>query len=383
MALLEHSPIGASSSERWFNCPGSVKLIATVPPQPSSAYAEEGTKAHAYAAEWLITGKFNPALLDDPEMYEAVAEYVRICDGFRHKTGAVHLVEKRFDLSAVYPGCFGTCDFMCYWPDHKLLIVVDFKYGAGVYVDPVKNSQLMYYGLGAYREANQLIEKIELGIVQPRCGDGKYRSWTIDTMDLLDFKNDLIAYATATAQPDAPFKAGGWCRFCPAAAVCPELQQETQITAQMEFAPIAPALFSYDPKDLAKALTAIPKIEAWVKRVNEFAYGELEAGREIPGYKLVDKKPRRKWKDETAAKHHLKAAGYSDAQIFEDPKLKSPAQMEKTLAGAKGLLDGLFDKASSGHTIAPLSDPRPAVHKTTAQEDFAVIETTCVVDPFA
>jgi hypothetical protein len=269
---------------------------------------------------------------------------------------------------------------MCYWPDRKLLIVIDFKYGAGVYVDPVKNSQLMYYGLGAYREANQMIEHIELGIVQPRCGDGKYRSWTIDTMDLLDFKNDLIAYAKATAVTNAPLQAGPWCRFCPAAAICPELHKETQVVAKLEF-PKDQQL--YDPQKLAQALTAIPKIEAWVKRVNEFAYGELEAGREIPGYKLVDKKPRRKWKDEQGAKNHLKAAGYSDAQIFEDPKLKSPAQMEKTLAGAKGLLDGLFDKASSGHTIAPLSDPRPAVHKTTAKEDFAVIETTCVVDPFA
>jgi hypothetical protein len=379
--LLEHSPIGASSSERWFNCPGSVKLIQTVPPQPSSPYAEEGKRAHGHGDQWLTTGKFDPALLDEPEMYEAVAEYVRICDGFRHKTGAWHDTERKFDLSVVYPGCFGTCDFVCYWPDHKLLIVVDFKYGAGVYVDPVKNSQLMYYGLGAFVSLEFPIEKIELGIVQPRCGDGKYRSWTIDTMDLLDFKNDLINYATATAQPNAPFKAGGWCRFCPAAGICPELQQETQIVAREEFSPHCAA--SYDPEKLAQALTAIPKIEAWVKRVNEFAYGELEAGREIPGYKLVDKKPRRKWKDEHAAKNHLKAAGYSDAQIFEDPKLKSPAQMEKTLAGAKGLLDGLFDKASSGHTIAPLSDPRPAVHKTTAQEDFAVIETTCVVDPFA
>ena len=379
--VLEHSPIGASSSERWFNCPGSVRLIQTVPAQPSSAYAEDGTRAHAFAAEWLTTGKFDPALLDDPEMYEAVAEYVRICDGFRHKTGAVHLVEKRFDLSAVYPGCFGTCDFMCYWPDHKLLIVVDFKYGAGVYVDPVKNSQLLYYGLGAYREANQLIEKIELGIVQPRCGDGKYRSWTIDTMDLLDFKNDLIAYATATAQKDAPFKAGGWCRFCPAAGICPELHKETQIVAKMEF-PKDQQL--YDPNKLAQALTAIPKIEAWVKRVNEFAYGELEAGREIPGYKLVDKKPRRKWKDEEGAKNHLKAAGYSDHQIFEMPALKSPAQMEKTVPGLKGLCDGFIDKSSSGRTVVPVDDPRPAVGRLTAKEEFsAVIDTTCVVDPFA
>jgi hypothetical protein len=269
---------------------------------------------------------------------------------------------------------------MCYWPDRKLLIVIDFKYGAGVYVDPVKNSQLMYYGLGAFREANQLIEKIELGIVQPRCGDGKYRSWTIDTMDLLDFKNDLIAYATATAQPNAPFKAGGWCRFCPAAGICPELHQETQIVAKMEF-PKDQVL--YDANKLAQALTAIPKIEAWVKRVNEFAYGELEAGREIPGYKLVDKKPRRKWKDEQGAKNHLKAAGYSDAQIFEDPCLKSPAQLEKSVPATKGLLDAFIDKTSSGHTIAPDSDPRPAVRRSSAQDDFAVIETTGVVDPFA
>ena len=49
-----HAILGASSSERWFNCPGSVNAIAKLPDKYlnlSSPEADEGTLAHEYLAK--------------------------------------------------------------------------------------------------------------------------------------------------------------------------------------------------------------------------------------------------------------------------------------------------------------------------------------------
>ena len=50
-----HSKIGASSKDRWSQCPGSVRLSEGIP-SISSAYAEEGTLAHSLAADWWVNG---------------------------------------------------------------------------------------------------------------------------------------------------------------------------------------------------------------------------------------------------------------------------------------------------------------------------------------
>ena len=41
-----HSLIGASSSERWLHCPGSVRLYAMIPDRRETIYAATGTAAH-------------------------------------------------------------------------------------------------------------------------------------------------------------------------------------------------------------------------------------------------------------------------------------------------------------------------------------------------
>ena len=47
--MAKHAKLGPSSASRWLNCPGSVALCATVPEEPSSEYADEGTFAHDIA----------------------------------------------------------------------------------------------------------------------------------------------------------------------------------------------------------------------------------------------------------------------------------------------------------------------------------------------
>src|SRR3546814_17567355 len=84
----------------------------------------------------------------DEEMVEAVQVFL---DTIRrdYKPGDVLVVEQRFDLSSWYPGLFGKCDAVLYRPSTGELRVYDLKYGRGVPVEVERNSQELYYGIGA------------------------------------------------------------------------------------------------------------------------------------------------------------------------------------------------------------------------------------------
>src|SRR6202142_846621 len=51
-----HSPLGASSAERWMNCPGSTALVASLGPtddQDDPEYRQRGILAHELASRCL------------------------------------------------------------------------------------------------------------------------------------------------------------------------------------------------------------------------------------------------------------------------------------------------------------------------------------------
>lgn len=378
-----HSPIGASGAHRWFECPGSVRLAKSAPPPPSSAYAEEGTFAHAVAEFCLHNRCAPPAEFQGQpvpeEMREAVTEYCEVVMSAVHESGTVDSgFEQRFHLKQIHPDAFGTADAWTYNGEQRLLRVFDFKYGAGVPVEAKGNPQLRYYALGVLLEKpDLLVDTVRVVIVQPRCyhPDGPVRSEDIDALELLDFEADLRRYIAATEDPNAPLVPGEHCRFCPAARICPKLEEKAQALARMEFAPVASApeaLPAYEPQKLAEALALADILEARIKQVREFAYAEAMHGRTPPGWKLVNKQARRKWRDEAEAAEALGLYGLPDDNIYER-SLRSPAQIEKVLGKANAeLLDSLVVKESSGYTLVPESDKRPAV-KLDAKSEFTPV----------
>ena len=397
----EHSPIGASSMHRWAECPGSIKLSEGIP-SITSPYAEEGTKAHDVAAQWL-RGNGKAPECDDDEMLEHVKVYVDHV--YSHLTAdAILFVEHGFDLSEIHPGAYGTNDAAVYVPSQKLLYVDDLKYGAGKYVKALNNPQLKYYALGAMLELQKhghAIDTIIMSIVQPRCltSEGAVRSQTIDAMDLLEFAGDLVVFAKRTAEKDAPLKAGDHCQFCPAMHLCPEIHKVKQMVAKSEFAEGVPAEGTVSQDTLVQALQAVPLLKALIERIDAYAYAEARAGRAPAGYKLVEKRPTRKWRNDETVALELGKLGLTSDDLFEPRKLKSPAQMEKipTLKNNKELLEPMIVKESSGLVLVPNEDKRQA-WKAEAKDEFKAIappvgeitvdvmnflEAPAIVDPFS
>lgn len=370
-----HSKIGASSMHRWSVCPGSVKLSQGLP-NTESVYAAEGTLAHDHCSYRLDQGHWRKDI--DDEMKEAAQVYTTAVlahwNGVQDIPGSFILVEHRFDLSKVHPGLYGTADAVVYDASQKKLTVYDLKYGAGISVEVENNEQLQYYGLGALLTTNAPAKSVELVIVQPRCehSGGQVRRWSFPALDLIDFASDLAKFASRTEELNAPLVSGDHCRFCPAAGVCPKLHEQALEAAQMEFSPST----SYDPVKLSETLAKLDMVEAFAKRVREFAYAEACHGRCPPGYKLVAKQARRRWKgDEQSTLFELaKAFNVPSDMLLDKPSLKSPAQVEKIIAkGKKAMLEPFVVSESSGNVLAPESDPRPPI-KMDAAAEFEVLD---------
>lgn len=378
-----HSPIGASSMHRWSKCPGSVKLSEGIP-SSTSKYAEEGTLAHTVAAKALDENLWIDGI--DEEMKSHVLVYTScVWEDWKkaHRVPeSLMFVEHGFDLSKLHPNLYGTADAIIYDAPLKTLRVYDLKYGKGITVEVTDNEQLMYYGLGALLApelSGKEINEIELIIVQPRAphDDGQIRRWKFSSIDLLDFTADLIEAAKRTLEENAAIVPGDHCRFCPAAAICPELNKKAQILAKQEFEVIVKNSLSvpkYDPIKLATTLEWLPSLKAFIESVNEFAYNEAVQGRCPPGYKLVEKRATRKWINDVETENFLlNIDSVQKDQIYEI-KLKSPAQIEKMLPKEKQIkMDELTIKASSGVVLVHESDKRPQV-KNDAKSEFALID---------
>lgn len=377
-----HSKIGASSMYRWSECPGSVRECEGID-SVSSPYAVEGTNAHRLAEILIRREIFGTKISPEDyafmqgcsqEMQDAVDVYVDYVVAHNDEGGKEISIEHRFDLSSIHPGLYGTADCVIWNPKTRHLIVADYKHGAGIPVSPVRNSQLLYYGLGALLTLGYRAETVEVVVIQPRCAIGgeKIRGYGLAAFDLLEFAGDLKEFAVATEKPDAPLKSGDHCGFCPASAVCPELKGRALRVAQTEFTKVTAS----NPKELGELLDQLDRIEGFCKAVRAHAYKEGLAGRMPQGYKLVEKRGARQWINyEPQTIEALQKLGFKNEDIFEKPSLKSPPQFEKCLknkAQREEVLGQLVKSVSSGVTLVSESDPRPSVI-TTAQDDFSAL----------
>lgn len=236
--MTQHSHLGASKASRWLNCPGSVILSRTVPEPPPSKYAELGSCAHWVAEQCLRDGKPALAYLGavcpeyptveiDADMTDAVQVYVEHCrslelddKGNRIADVETHL-EHKFWLCDVDFNLFGTADWVVYDPVLRRLHVADYKHGAGVYVDVYENDQLSYYALGAMELYPNLVERVTLHIVQPRAPGRAVKTWATPRGYMARFETRLRDGLARVYAEDDTLKAGDWCRFCPAKAICP------------------------------------------------------------------------------------------------------------------------------------------------------------------
>jgi len=372
--MAQHSSIvGGSTAKRVINCPGSVALVAQMPPKPSSVYADTGTLLHNVIAD-VLDGKATPqdflgavhadVALDqdliDNKLLPALAALNEI-DPDRQMEFETEVVVGFGDL---LPGVFGSADIVGRIGDTAY--IVDWKFGDGVAVDVEENPQLMFYAAAAMRTpvaqwAFEGATKVELVIVQPPY----VKRWETTPRRIQLFEKELMQAVKVAQRPDAPLAQGDWCRWCAAKAVCPIM------TGAADRAVVS-ALKGVDVASVSDHLKMADQLEGWIKEVRALAMQTLEAGLPVPGYKLVPKRAMRQWMDEGKALDAMCDLGL-DVKELTETKLLSPAQAEKVLKKYKLALPADHVVAvSSGNTLAPEDDPRPAVVQIGAQLSAAL-----------
>lgn len=383
-----HATWSASASDRLWACPGSLALTAGLPDKESEA-AAWGTACHQVSEKCLRGGKDAVDFLGttektkahsfavDEEMAETAQVYVDYVRGQVFKimdARSFVFYEQKFSLAKINPpfDAGGTGDAVILDAGRKTIEIVDLKGGRGVVVEAVGNKQLRTYALGAVLANPGDWRTVRVTIVQPRAPhpDGRIRSEEFDVIDLFDWTVDLqeaMLRAKRAVDCDVPeefydfLEAGDHCIFCKAKATCPALQQTALAEAHTYFKPEGgmaqpPAPQTLTMEQMVRVLDHADMIQNWLNAVRAYAQDQAEMGVDVAAgdsvYVLTPKRATRKWRDETDVDAICKATGRDAGEFFNEPKLMSPAQVEKVV-GKKGFaaLSDLVVAESSGFNL--------------------------------
>jgi len=349
--MLHSSIVGGSTAKRVISCPASVKLVAKMPPKPSSVHADRGTLLHDAIALILedkpdVVGmKYNDIILTQELYDEKIVPALAALDEINVDGSLEYVVESRVGFGDLLPGVFGSADLL--GRIGQRAIVLDWKFGDGVAVSAEENEQGMFYAAAAMRTLEtewvfDKAEEIEIIIVQPPV----VRRWLTTPARIKQFERELVAAVKQSQKDDAAFKTGDHCRWCAAKPVCPQMTGEVDRFVKT-------SLQTIDATQISHYLQQADQIEEFIKSVREMAFTMLENDVKVPGYKLVAKRGTRQWVNDDDA---IKFLG---DKAFEK-KLISVAQAEK-LVGKKDFPQELAVSVSTGNTLANEDDPRPAI----------------------
>jgi hypothetical protein len=379
--MSDHAVLSASGAHRWLNCLPSARLELEFVNNESSA-AAEGTAAHALCEHKLkkalhMRSKRPVSVYNSDEMEEHSDAYVEFVMeqlelAKQSCTDPLILIEQRLDFSCYVPQGFGTGD--CIIIADKKLHIIDFKYGMGVLVDAVDNPQMKLYALGALEIYDSLydIEEVSMTIFQPRREN--VSTWTIRVEDLKAWaEKELKPKAKKAYDGEGEYLPGEWCTFCRAAVKCRARAEEKLKLAQSEFK-LPPLLTDSEIEEVLSKLSDLTK---WANEIIAYATdAAVNHGKEWHGFKVVEGRSVRKYKDEDAVAEVAKANGYKD--IFRQ-SLITLTEMERLMGKSKfeKILGDLIYKPSGKPTLVPLSDKRPAMNVSNAKNEFNEITEEC------
>lgn len=372
--MSKHAFLSPSGSHRWLNCTPSAMLESEFPGGSSSA-AEEGTAAHAFCEHKLKKAlrrrsKRPVSDYDSDEMQEYTDSYVdyvleQLEVAKQTCKDPMVLIEQKVDFSEYVPDGYGTAD--CIIVADDTMQIIDFKYGLGVLVDAEQNTQLMCYSIGALNLFDSLydIKQVTMHIFQPRREN--VQNWTIPVDELKAWaENELKPKAQMALNGEGEYNPGEWCQFCKAAVRCRARAEEKLRLAQQEFK--MPPLLT--DSEIEEVLTILPDLTKWADGILAYATdAAVNHGKEWNGFKVVEGRSVRKYKDEELVAQAAKDHGYTD--IYRQ-SLITMTEMQK-LMGKKQfdqILGDLIVKPQGKPTLVPVTDKRPAMNVTNANNEF-------------
>jgi len=384
--MAAHALLSPSSAARWLACTPSARMEEMFPDRAGDA-AAEGTLAHALgelllrqAKGEITTRKFNSELKKiaksnyySPEMQELMEGYRDFVlsqweESKKITPDAELLLETKLDLREWVDDGFGTGDAQII--ADRTLHIIDLKYGKGVTVSATDNKQMMLYALGAIREALIFydIDLVHMTIYQPRTDN--VSDTVMAVADLLDWaEKELKPRAAMAYAGEGDLVPGDHCLFCKAKVRCRAYAEKQLEIAKYEFRN-ADLLTDAEISDV---LDRSADLKNWLGKVEEYALTEaVDNGKHWPGYKLVEGRSVRMYRNQDEVVKKLVANGIPEAIIYER-KLLGITKMEQAITKKTfgALLSDLVVKPQGKPTLVPATDKRPEWNSTeSAINDF-------------
>ena len=374
--MRKHAILSASSAHRWMRCPPSARLCEKYEDKGSD-YTLQGTCAHElcqYKIEKLLGRDPN----DPTENIDFYDEEMEVCaDSYaafvmelveaakEHCDDPLVLIEQRLDFSEYVPEGFGTGD--CVIVSDGTLHVIDYKHGVGVLVEAEGNEQMRCYAVGALSLFDSLydIETISMTIFQPRRDN--ISTETLSRDDLLRWAEDVLRPTARLAYAgEGEFCAGEHCQFCKAKATCRKRAEYNLELARYDFE--MPAELAKE--EIEAILPRVDELISWAGDVKEHALSQALSGVKYEGYKLVEGRSVRKYRDEISVARAVEKAGHDP---FER-KLRGITAMTAMLGRKQfdEILGDLVYKPPGKPALVQDSDKRPAMN--TAKDIFETEE---------
>lgn len=372
-----HATLSASSAHRWLSAPPLPQLEKFFP--HASPMAAEGTAAHALGEYKLRKAlgqkvKRPTSDFDNDDMEAYTDDYCSYLMEEFQKVKLAHpdatvLIEQRLDFSKYVPEGFGTGD--CIIIADGLMHIIDFKYGKGVRVNAENNPQMKLYALGALNNYSMLYEQpdiIEMTIFQPRIEN--ISTWSIETATLLDWANtELKEKAELAINGKGVVKYGPWLRFSNCNAVLRVRYNQYKKLQALQLK--SPHLMSNE--EIEEVLANVDELIKWANQVKAYAQDlAINHDKQWDGFKVVEGRSIRKYKDEAKVAEISKANGFTN--IYQQSLLPI-TKLEKIMGKKKfnDLLGQYIYKPAGRLTLVPNSDKRPAVDTTNAQDEFTEV----------
>lgn len=394
---MGHSELSPSDSARWSRCPGSINFTRPLRDEDDSKeYSAEGTVAHTIREECLTLG-FNAydfigltftedgfSFLVDEEMADNIQPGV---DEIREYEGEL-FVEKWVNttkwLGKDSQGRDQGGSMDAGVAGEKLIVISDLKFGKGVAVQAVDNTQQVLYALAFWEQyARHITDATEFLIIidQPRNRDGGGR-WRVSLDALLAKGEELRLAAERTRDPGAPLIATDYgCQWCPAANMpgrkggCPTHHEWIASTIDMKFDDIEamnsvgidwnpPQVLSREVRSHIVRMKST--IEKWLEKLHADELEDLINYGPACGFKAVEgRRGNRKHRDEIRSQAWMKARAVAMGKSADDiftKKLISPAQGEKLLRLGDGKFPkSLIEQGAPKPVMVPVEDDRPSI----------------------
>ena len=262
--MASHSLIvGGSTAKRVINCPGSVALVAKMPPKDSSTYADRGTLLHNAMAtildsdtvtpESMLWTTYKDETLTGELLSEKILPALAALDEIDPEGVMEYAVETVVGFGAYLPGVFGSADLLGRLGSRA--VVLDWKFGDGVAVSAEENEQGLFYAAAAMRTPETAwvfegAEEVEIVIVQPPA----VKRWVTTVKRVKEFERALKRAVKASAMPDAAIVVGDHCRWCAAKPLCPKMTGAVDRAVKVQLDAIDDTTLSSNVRRAASAM---------------------------------------------------------------------------------------------------------------------------------